>query len=208
MSRTNLLCQIIRSPANWTSDLHILCNVMPAPLPGQSALPSAPSSTTGGQGKLFLRKRRQGVGSRCTRFHYQKADILITGSAAGGGKEEGATAKLIGWDTADTAPPPPPRRRRRSRNPPPNSRNALGVGYVGPSVEVKRERGMGVGMGLSGGYGGMGSTLGSAILSAIPQTPTTPTIRFGTPAPTAGRGKRLKLRLRLVEGLENDDQSM
>ncbi|KAJ3918192.1 TRAPP trafficking subunit Trs65-domain-containing protein [Lentinula edodes] len=59
-------------------------------------------------------------------------------------------------------------------NLPPNSGNVSGVGYVGPSVEVKRERGM-----------GMGSALGSAIPSAIPQTPA-PTIGFGTPAPTGG----------------------
>ncbi|KAJ3879915.1 TRAPP trafficking subunit Trs65-domain-containing protein [Lentinula edodes] len=78
-------------------------------------------------------------------------------------------------------------------NLPPNSGNVSGVGYVGPSVEVKRERGMGVGMGFGGGYGGyggyggMGSALGSAIPSAIPQTPA-PTIGFGTPAPTGRRG--------------------
>ncbi|KAJ4468894.1 TRAPP trafficking subunit Trs65-domain-containing protein [Lentinula aciculospora] len=73
-------------------------------------------------------------------------------------------------------------------NLPPNSANLSGIGYIGPSVEVKRERGLGVGVGIGGGYGGyggfggMGSTLASAIPSAIPQTPL-PVIGFGTPAP-------------------------
>ncbi|KAJ3975352.1 TRAPP trafficking subunit Trs65-domain-containing protein [Lentinula raphanica] len=62
-------------------------------------------------------------------------------------------------------------------NLPPNSANVSGIGYVGPSVEVKRERGTAVGVGY-GGYGG----LGSAIPSAVPQTPA-PVIGFGTPAP-------------------------
>ncbi|KAJ3760353.1 TRAPP trafficking subunit Trs65-domain-containing protein [Lentinula raphanica] len=35
-------------------------------------------------------------------FVVEKVDISITGSAAGGGKEEGATARLIGWDTANS----------------------------------------------------------------------------------------------------------
>ncbi|KAJ3865463.1 TRAPP trafficking subunit Trs65-domain-containing protein [Lentinula novae-zelandiae] len=34
-------------------------------------------------------------------FVVEKVDISITGNAAGGGKEEGATARLIGWDTAN-----------------------------------------------------------------------------------------------------------
>ncbi|KAJ3786675.1 TRAPP trafficking subunit Trs65-domain-containing protein [Lentinula aff. detonsa] len=69
-------------------------------------------------------------------------------------------------------------------NLPPNSANLSAIGYVGPSVEVKRERGIGIGVGYGGygGYGGMGSALGSAIPSAIPQTPA-PVIGFGTPAP-------------------------
>ncbi|KAJ3988598.1 TRAPP trafficking subunit Trs65-domain-containing protein [Lentinula detonsa] len=47
-------------------------------------------------------------------------------------------------------------------NLPPNSANLSAIGYVGPSVEVKRERGIGIGVGYGGygGYGGMGSALG------------------------------------------------
>ncbi|KAH7870231.1 uncharacterized protein C8R40DRAFT_1073486 [Lentinula edodes] len=111
-------------------------------------------------------------------FIVEKVDILITGNTAGGRKEEGATARLIGWDTANAAPPPLLLSQGplipHGRNLPPNSGNASGVGYVGPSLEVKCERGMGVGMGLGGGYGGHGgyggmeSALGSAITECDP----------------------------------------
>ncbi|KAE9408067.1 hypothetical protein BT96DRAFT_1013549 [Gymnopus androsaceus JB14] len=95
-----------------------------------------------------------------------------------------STQQPLRSPTTYEAPPPPPFKDFGDRggnawgfgpliahggNLPPNSASSPGAGYVGPSVEVRRERGMG-----GFGYAGMGS--------AVPQTPG-PVIGFGTPGP-------------------------
>ncbi|KAJ3815926.1 TRAPP trafficking subunit Trs65-domain-containing protein [Lentinula aff. lateritia] len=49
-------------------------------------------------------------------FVVEKVDISITGNATGGGKEEGATARLIGWDTANALAQGAKRNRRKKQN--------------------------------------------------------------------------------------------